>query len=68
MTLTTYTYWSPMLGCEVCRISLGGPKGEYHTTLPTEDGRGWRQKKREAVDALARAVELDLEPGQVKWQ
>ena len=63
-----FVRWSPTLGDWAARLSVAGKDGhEYFMVLvkPTS-GREWRDRRKQAVEALHAAVDLGLEPGEIE--
>lgn len=64
-----YRYWSPVLGCEAARVSLFDHHGrEFFMIIEAEDGRGYRQRRDTAVEAIMTAIDMGLDPGEVRTQ
>lgn len=69
MNFQTYDYWSPILGCEACRVSMVDSRGsEYFAIVPKTDGADWRRRKIDALEALEQAIQLGLPPGEIRWR
>lgn len=63
------SYWSPILGCDVVRVSMANERGEeYYAVLPRLEGAAWRDRKREACEVLHQAIEDELRPGEIRWK
>jgi hypothetical protein len=62
-----YRFWSVILGCNACRLSMPAPGGlEYFMIIPRPtSGREWRDARRAAVEALTAAADANLDPGEI---
>lgn len=68
MILSSFTYWSTSHGAEVVRLSAADELGqEFYTFLPSTMGTTGRALRRKAADALSQAIDLGLEPGEIRW-
>lgn len=53
---------------DVCRVSIADPAGrEFFAVVPT-DGKGYRDRRDDAVSAILTAIEAGDEPGEVSVQ
>lgn len=68
--MTTYSefrHYSPLIDAEAVRISCWDSRGgEFWMLIPAADGRRYRERRNEALDAIAIAIADKLEPGQVQ--
>ena len=63
-------FWSPTLGLDAVRLSIGdGRGGEFFVIVPREDaGKRWRERREQLLDALGEAIERGDEPGEVRYE
>jgi hypothetical protein len=62
-----YRFYSPLLDSEAIRISVSdGRTGEYFMIISNVDGKAYRESRDRAVAAIERAIELGLDPGEVR--
>lgn len=65
MTYRELTLYSPLHDCEMTRLSMtDGRNGEYWMLVPRH-GRGWRERRSEALQMLADAIASGCQPGEV---
>ena len=63
------TYWSPIYGAECSRISVVDANGsEFFAMLPKTDGRAYTTLRQKAVEKLSEAIEMGIEPGEIRWR
>lgn len=66
---TEYRFWSPMLGTDAARLSMGdGKGGEFFMVIPCEGGKAYRASRAAALEAISTAISLGLDPGEVRLQ
>ena len=64
-----FDYWSPILGCDATRYSIPDANGrEYYAILRRDDERAYARLRRQAEAAILQAIEMGLQPGEVKWR
>jgi hypothetical protein len=63
-----YTFWSPVLGERACRLSVPDEHGsEYFAIVPRpSSGRGWREAREGALQAIEAAILRGDLPGEVR--
>jgi hypothetical protein len=62
-----FTTYSPVLDCEVARISLYDERGgEFFMIVPT--GRGYRAARSKALAVMCEAIDDGVDPGEVRLQ
>lgn len=66
---TEFTQWSVIHDSMIARVSMTDNHGrEFFAILPDYGERGYKERKAEALDALAYAIESGMQPGEVRWQ
>ena len=64
-----FTCWSPVYDCEVARISVVNERNEeYYANIPNAAGSGFVALRKKAVAKLNEAIELGIEPGEIRWR
>lgn len=64
-----WRFWSPTLGCQASRISMFDEHGaEYFMILPRDDTKAYHEARLTAVEAIATAMAMKLDPGEVRVQ
>lgn len=59
--------YSPLVDAVMVRLTVFDKPGrEFFMMLPSENGRRWRERRTEALDAIQSAIAQGLEPGEVK--
>jgi hypothetical protein len=54
-------------GCEVAWIGVSEPGKQPHfTIIPNPGGKGWRDRKNDALHQLTQAIERGEEPGEIQ--
>lgn len=70
MRFHEYVHWSVILGCNAVRLSVfNGQGAEFFMLLERDgkiNGKGWRDRRRDALDAIEEAIEIGCEPGEVR--
>lgn len=62
-----YRHWSVMLGCDASRLSMFDEHGgEFFMLIPAEDARSYRVARETALDAIATAIAMGCQPGEVR--
>jgi hypothetical protein len=63
-----YTFWSPVLGKRATRLSVPDERGsEYFVIVPRpSSGRGWREAREVALQAIEAAILRGDLPGEVR--
>lgn len=60
-------FWSPTLGSDAARVSMFDAHGrEFYMIVPDEGGQAWRDRRDTCVEALATAIDMNLDPGEVR--
>lgn len=62
---TEYEYYSPILDDDVCRISVADEHGQEFFAIVGVNGKGYRQRRDEAIDVILQAIQQGCAPGQV---
>lgn len=61
-----FHYYSPLHDANVARVSVPDDRGgEFFAIVPT-DGKGYRERRAEAIDLCLEAIETGCEPGEVR--
>lgn len=62
-----FMFWSPILDADMCRVTLFDERGgEYYMLVDHESGKHYRRRREDALRAITAAIEIGLEPGEVK--
>ena len=66
LRFSEYRHWSIALDCEAVRLSAFDARDqEYWMLLPVIGAKGYRKARAEALEYLAEAMHLGLDPGEV---
>jgi len=72
MTLrySEWKHWNSILGEKAVRLSVADTLGREYFMLtayaPADDRRPWRERRTEALEIIAEAIEMGLQPGEVR--
>jgi hypothetical protein len=65
MTYRQFRYWSIERDCEVARLSMADDSGrEVYAVIPY-GGRGFRERRDDALHSMMRAIGMGIGPGEV---
>lgn len=63
-----FRFYSPSHDAEVARLSMADDGGrEYFAIVVVAAGKGWRERREEALTAIDDAVAAGAPPGEVKY-
>jgi hypothetical protein len=63
----SFRFYSPEMDTAAVRLSMADSRGrEYYAILPGGSGKGWRERRDTALDAIEAAIEAGEEPGEVQ--
>jgi len=69
MSYREYRFWSPVLGCDASRLSMWDERGrEFFMILAADDGKAYKARKTQAIEAISFAIDMRLDPGEVRIQ
>ena len=63
-----YTYYSLVHDCEVSRISVPDENGREFFAIVALEGKGYRERRSEAIQKCLEAMRAGCEPGEVRWK
>lgn len=66
MTVNEYAHWNVLMDCNAVRLSVFDDRGAEFFMLLERDKPRWRDRRREALDAIGEAIEIGCEPGEVR--
>lgn len=68
MTYHEYRFWSAVLGCNACRLSIMDERGGEHYAIVPMNGSGKfnRRARMAALRLIAEHVQAGSDPGEVK--
>lgn len=62
-----FEYYSPFRDRQETRISVADEDGREYWTVVGVDGKGYRDRRNEAIDMCVRAIDLGCDPGEVRY-
>lgn len=66
VTYSEYEHYSPMFDAVMVRVSVASPEGREYWRLVPADGKGYRDRRNEAIELCLEAIRLGLNPGEVR--
>jgi len=65
-----WKFWSVILGAKAVRLSVADALNREYFVIwpyaPADDRRPWRERRTEALEIIAEAIEMGLQPGEVR--
>lgn len=66
LTLSEFTYYSPVDDAEMTRVSIADDRGvEFFANILAGEGKSYRLRKEAAIDGIVSYIEGGGEPGEV---
>jgi hypothetical protein len=66
MRFSEFEYYSPIHDANVARVSVADNNGREFWMIVERDEKGYRERRHEAIDACAEAIEAGCAPGEVR--
>ena len=63
-----FVTYSPLYDAEVARISVPDANGCEYFAIVAIDGKGYRQRRDEAIGKCVEAIKAGCPPGEVRWR